>query len=177
MSVTIDLTTLGQQYEHGWNDVNGTAAKFTSEDSDYRIYKPSWVCNSDGTFTAVLKQDHVRGGAVDDHAETVTVFDSTGALQSTSTNWNYGNNKQIQTGTVLTVDLVAAFVITSTALVDGGLSLALVPEVVGAISTGCKIYNKLAGEVIELDDDGGRLNFVAVVNHNLNKLCASIVTS
>lgn len=39
-AIKLDLNTLGKLYPNGWNDKSGKAAKFDSEDSEYRTYQP-----------------------------------------------------------------------------------------------------------------------------------------
>lgn len=176
----LNLDTLGKLYPDGWNDKDGTAAKFDSEDSEYRTYQPSAKKGSDGSLQLIVKQDHVRGGATDDHVELTVGYTADGTLASIAMNWTAGNDGyQIPDWAItLTSDVVAVSVDVLVDVLSEGALIELDPEIAEVASKTVeavgKAYNFLSKTVVKWSDNGGRLNFIAVANHNLNKLLYAV---
>lgn len=176
----LSLKTLGNLYPDGWNDKDGKAASFDSEDSQYRTYQPEAKSSSDGRIQLLVKQDHIRGGATDDHVEATVIYAADGSLESVTTNWTAGNGGyQIPDWTLnLTSKAVAASVDVIVDVLSEGALIELDPEIAEVASRTVEAigntYNFLSKTVVKWSDDGGRLNFIAVANHNLNKLLYSV---
>jgi hypothetical protein len=179
-TLKLNLDTLGKLYPDGWNDKSGKAAKFDSEDSEYRTYQPQASKGSDGGITLTLEQDHIRGGATDDHVTLTVVYLPDGTMGSASMSWTAGNDGyQIPDWAItLTSDAVAAGVDILIDVLSEGALIELDPELAEVSSQVVesigKAYNFLSKNIVKLSDDGGRLNFIAVANHNFNKLVYSV---
>lgn len=180
--IKLNTSVLGSLYPDGWNDKGGDAAKFDSEDSEYRTYKPTAAKSHDGRIRVTLEQDHIRGGATDDHVTLQVTYGADGSLQSAEMSWEAGNDGyQIPDWAIdLTKYVAEVGVDLLIDVLSEGAAIELDPEiaeitgkVVGAIGNA---YNFFSKTVVKLSDDGGRLNFIAVANHNLNKLVYSVST-
>lgn len=179
----VHLDVLGQLYPHGWNDKGGDAAKFDSEDAEYRTYKPEAASTSDGSIRLEVEQDHIRGGATDDHVTLRAYFDpDTGVLRRAKMSWEAGNDGYQAPDWVidLTADIAEVAVDGIIDVLSEGALVEIDPEV--AAITGKVVhaigdaYNFFSKHIVRLSDGGGRLNFIAVANHNFNKLVYSVDT-
>ena len=175
----LDLDALGQMYG-GWNDKSGGAAKYHSQDSEYRTYKPELTALGDGGYQVKAKLDHLRTGANDDHSTLVLIFDGSGLLVSGSADWTEGDTPQIPSFVFTVAGIAAA---TAATAVVGVVASPVGAAVFGAVvaplikpvfSVGGAMFNYVVSKAIDFSDDGGRLNFTAVIWHNVNKITASI---
>jgi hypothetical protein len=178
--VNVSNDQLGKLYPHGWNDKGGDAASFTSEDSEYRVYKATTALTSDNRICFELKQDHIRGGATDDHVVARAYFLPDGTFSEARMTWEAGNDGYQAPDWA--IDLIADVAKVAADLVIDVLSegalVELDPEI--AKITGKVVhavgdaFNWFSKTIVKLSDDGGRLNFIAVANHNLNRLLYSV---
>jgi len=167
------------------NDKNGTAIQFASQDATYRVYIPgadtgksSATTDSAGNLTLKLEQDHIRHGLTqtDDVSKTELVFDDMGNITSCQQDGSIDDGgaitipKWIPKALDITVELLGAL----GALESAGISEAAAQEVVADITTFCDTFNKVSAFVAKWTDDGGRLNFPAVICHDMNKACCSV---
>ncbi|HVG59328.1 MAG TPA: hypothetical protein VNA24_12285 [Hyalangium sp.] len=175
-TIKLDLNALGKLYPDGWNDKSGKAAKFDSEDSEYRTYQPEAAKSNDGSIQLTVQEDHIRGGATDDHVELKVTYGPDGTMETVSMDWTAGSGGyQIPDWAItLTADAVAVSVDLIVDLLSEGAAIELDPEIAKVASkiveTVGKAYNFFSKTIVNWSDDGGRLNFIAVANHNLNKL-------
>lgn len=195
--VKTDLAALGLLYPQGWNktiDDHQPCAEYVSADSNYRTKQPTWTPNNDGGGTAVMQLDHIRGGATqgDDHATLTVTFLPNGQVYAASLDWNLGNKWAIEWGTKIVVKIEDE--INDYASEEAGDAAAEIADVLseGALTPLDPVISKVVSEMTsklisslfsqlngmlkkELGhDDGGRQTFIAVINHNMNKLCASM---
>jgi hypothetical protein len=196
-SIRLDMVLLGSSYPDGWNATvdKKPCAEYASTDSKFRTKQPSWNLNADGTGTAVLQMNHVRGGGQDDVATLTAVFLPDGQLSSASQTWSLGSSWAIEWGEKVIVkvedkineevsDKAGEAAAEIADLLTEGF-LAPLDPVISKVATEMtsKLISSLFSElnsmlVAELGhDDGGRQTFIAVVTHNLNKLCNSIVVT
>jgi hypothetical protein len=179
-AIKLDLNTLGKLYPNGWNDKSSKAAKFDSEDSEYRTYQPEVSKSNDGRIRLTVQQDHIRDGATDDHVELQVTYGPDGTMQAVSMDWTAGSGGyQIPDWAItLTSDAVAASVDVLVDVLSEGALIELDPEIAKVASKVVesvgKAYNFLSTTIVNWSDDGGRLNFIAVANHNFNKLVFSV---
>lgn len=195
--VETDLDALGRLYSHGWNakiDDHQPCAEYVCSDSNYRTKQPTWTQKPDGGGEAVMLLDHIRGGAVegDDHATLKVTFLSTGQVYSADLTWSLGGQWAIEWGTKIVVkiedevndlasdeagdaaaeiaDLLSEGALTPFDPVISKVASAMTSKLIGSL------FSQLNGMIKkELgNDDGGRQTFIAVINHNMNKLCASM---
>lgn len=194
-SCSPNIPALGALYPSGWNakDSDGhPCAEFSSADSQYRAKQPKWTPLIDGSGTAVMNMDHIRGGEEDDHATLTVVFSPTGDMVSADFTWTLGGSWAIQLGSIVVVhiegkvsdDAGAAVATGISALVDllsDGALVELDPIIEVVVTRIVSAYvmsmfsnlNAMIMKDLEKKDDG-RENFIAVANQNLNKLCASM---
>ncbi len=186
-----DYNALGNLYPNGWNAADtgraygdNTCADFTSADSNYRTKQPSWKANNDGTGiangsgTAVMEMDHVKTSSTDDHATLTVDFWPSGKVEAAGITWELGGLKKIPdwveklgaAAVGVTADLIAALLSDGAALVE---YKDIYKEASDDVKLICDAWNYFAN-IVNNYDDGGRLNFIAVVTHNLNKLCSSM---
>lgn len=179
-SVSVSNDQLGKLYDHGWNDKGGDAAKFDSEDSQYRVYKAKTATTNDNRIRFELDQDHIRGGATDDHVNARAYFLADGTLSEVRMTWEAGNDgyQAPDWAIDLAADVAEVAVDAIVDVLSEGALVELDPEiaeltgkVVKAVGDACNWFSK---EIVKLSDDGGRLNMIAVANHNLNKLLFSV---
>lgn len=197
--VKTDLDALGLLYSNGWNaTIDGAdCAEYVSSDSNYRSKQPTWTQNADGGGTAVMLLDHIRGGGMqqDDHATLTVTFLSTGQLYSANLEWSLGGKWAIEWGTKVVVKIED--VVNDYASDEAGDAAAEIADLLseGALTPLDPVISKAASDMTskligslfsqlngmlenELGhDDGGRQTFIAVINHNMNKLCASMSVS
>jgi hypothetical protein len=177
----IDMDALGKLYPDGWNDKRGSAASFKSSDSTYRVYQPDWSSNSSGG-TAVLKQDNNVSAELDDHCTLTVKFDKGGNITNLAADWTLGGGEKLPSWSItLAADATALAADAIIDVLSEGLAVELDPiisEVAADVVTAIgKCYNHFADKLAAYYDNGGQLNFIAVTNHNLNKLCASLVNT
>ena len=177
--VSINMDLLQSLFPNGWNDKHGDAAKFKSGDAEYRCYQPKSEKDSDTGWHYHLSQDHIRDMAQDDHVRMKVIFDTkTAELQKVEYEYLKGKDKLGDTA----IDLISKVATTAIDLtldvITEGLAIEFTPEmrkVIGkateAVASG---FNKLAGLIVRLSDDGGRINMMAVANHDLNKLLCAV---
>ena len=175
MSLTFDLQTFQSLFPDSVSDKNGTAIKYTVEDSDYRIYNPTWSSNN---TVLTVNLDHIRSGATDDHATLIVTYDSNAGIESIEGTWTAGNDGYTITKIVITaVDASAEFLGAVGALETVGISEAVANGIVEAFDTFCELFNTLSPIVVNLTDNGGRFYFMAVVCHTVNRMNASVTAS
>lgn len=173
MHLSIDLNAFYNQFPNASSDKGGDAIKYTVEDSDYRIYKPSG--KDDDHWTIVVKLDHIRGGATDDHAEIDVTFNTDASIKSISGTWKAGNDGYTIPKVVIdTVDTSAEILGAVGAIETVGISEEVANSIVAAFDGFCKLFNTLSPMIVKLSDDGGRFYFMAVVCHTINRLSSSI---
>jgi hypothetical protein len=173
MHLSLDKQLFFSLFPNAESDKGGDAIKYTVEDSDYRVYYPT---GKDGdNLTLILKLDHIRGGATDDHAELDITFNTDASINSISGTWKAGNDGYtIPKVVITTVDATAEFLGAVGALETVGISEAVANSIVAAFDGFCKLFNTLSPMIVKLSDDGGRFYFIAVVCHAVNRLSTSI---
>ncbi len=168
------------------NDKSGSAIKFGSQDSEYRVYLPNFTpikssvtTTSDGAMTLVLEHNHCRTGVMqaDDVSVSTVDFDAKGTITTTVHTLNIEDGGAIQISDKVEKDVVIAVELlgVAAALFTDGISIEVAEEVVADIKTFCKWFNKITGAVAKWTDDGGRLNFPAVICQDLNKAFGSTI--
>lgn len=195
--VSLDMGELGRLYPQGWNatiDGGNRCAEYTSADSQYRSKQPIWTPGFAGGGTAVMQIDHVRGSAAkkDDHATLTATFLSNGQLYSSSLSWTLGGQWAIEWAEKVIVKIEDE--INQLASDEAGEAAVAIADVLteGALAPFDPVINKIASDMTSKlieslfsnlngmlkneigHDDGGRQTFIAVINHNLNKLCSSM---
>lgn len=165
------------------NGKAGSAIEFRSQDSEYRVYVPDTgdrdsyteVVNGDQLLMH-LQQDHIRGGAKDDHATSQLVFDSTGmpVAINQAISIEEGGAMQIPEWVPAAADVVEVIVGLVVTPETGGTSLAVAAAIAGLTDAACWAANKTLGLVDRVMDDGGTLNFTAVVCHNMVRAQAAL---
>lgn len=166
---TLDYAALGALLNaDGWNDKGGSASSFTSQDSQYRMYQPlaSALMSDDGkvTGTQITAQiDHIRGSAADDHCYVVLQLTTDNQLSSSYT-FAWGSDSPSQ-GAQQGIQAVGD-------LIKGVADLCDLGDEAGACLDCLKAIYKVVAKLVHADD-GGRVNFNAVVNHCINKILQS----
>ena len=167
------------------NDQNGNAIKFTSQDADYRVYIPgkdanksTTGLNSVGQLVVTLAIDHIIGTELskDDHATATMTFDTDGSLLRTdmAVTFEESGPLTIPSWLVADVDITVALLGLISAPESGGESLAVAAEVIEDIDDFVKVFNTITAGIRKFTDDGGRLNFPAVVAAEMNRACVSV---
>lgn len=169
MKLSFDLGLFTSLFPN--SDLSTDKVEYTVEDSNYRVYNPSW---KDGALE--IKIDHIRGGATDDHANLSLTFDPTDArLTSISGTWQAGNDGYTIPKVVIeTVDATAEILGAVGAIESAGISEEVANAVVAAFDGFCKLFNTLSPILVGLSDDGGRFYTMAVVCHTVNRACSSV---
>ena len=149
---TLNLDALGKSLG-GWDDKNQTAAKYKSADSNYRTYKPTKPAGisdtAEGGLFISTKIDHIRGNAADDHCQLEMTFNAQGKLTILKAEITIGDNK-------LDTSILTA------ASDDARVKMA------------AKLYDKLTNQVTKWSEFGGRKNFPAVIQHNINYIIMAV---
>lgn len=181
MGATYSSTTFLSQFGvTAGNDQGGDAIKFRSQGSDYRVYIPnrdtsksSTYSDSDGNLVVKVTQDHILGSSLtkDDHAvATMTFADDGGTLQVeysvTSTD---GAPTTIPKWVVGAADLSVALIGLAGAVETEGGSVEDALKVIEDINSFAETFNNITTAIFKITDDGGRLNFGAVVAHDMAK--------
>jgi hypothetical protein len=156
----LDLDKLGDAFPQKWDDKSGKAAEFTSQDSQYRLYQPDTKPASGGGLLVYVKMDHIRGNQKDDHAQVTVEFDKEGKLVSTTPQVQLADDPDIPSSVIRLATMAAI----------GGLT-ALDAAAVQVVA---RTYNKLAEQMSDITDDGGRMNFPAVIAHMVNTVSGCI---
>lgn len=156
----IDYAALGKLLAvNGWNDMNGNAAKFISQDGEYRVYqpgtKPSLDANGAVKGTTILVQlDNIRTGA-DDHCYVTMDIDLNGELTS-EMEYTWGNTRAKIKATLKAAVFVAKVI---SDLADAWVA-----------SNMFDFLAKVIDKSSSTGNPGGRVNFNAVVSHTTNKI-------
>lgn len=152
--------------------IKSDRVEYEVEDSQYRVYNPTW---NDQQNALVIKIDHIRGGATDDHAELSLTFNHDACLTSISGTWKAGNDGyKIPQVVIGAVDLTAEIAAAAGAVETGGASEVVLNVAVAAFDGFCELFNALSPMLVKLSDDGGRLYTMAVACHTVNRACSSI---
>ena len=125
-----------------------------------------------------MYQEHHRGTGNDDTSVSTLKFDAGGKLASsapdlaikTSNGSTYNINTKVVDIVTDTIDLIGLLLAPETE----GVSEAVAKEINEDIKLFVKAFNGIFKAAEFFAEDGGRLNFPAVICHNMNKLCASI---
>lgn len=185
MTAYFNVETFVSLYPGGKLDKNGYELSFKSEDSNYHVHIPGkggsskMAPGADGSMKIVLYQEHHRGGLASDDRSTSNIsFDANGKLSSTIPDLQieivdggkfHINDKVVK---VLTdeIELIGLLLGPETE----GVSVAIAEEIAEDIKLIVKAFNGLATLMNFFGEDGGRLNFPAVICHDINKVCASM---
>lgn len=153
----LDVRLMGEMVSgDGWNDKAGQAAVYESGGSHYRTYRPTLSFPPGGGLFVSTKIDHIRGGAEDDHNLLEMEFNSEGRILTVRSVIDFAGTPQFDTG-----------------LIRGAGELD--SEKTGQIAElSAKLVNSLIKFFTDLAETGGRANFPAVIQHNLNIIAACI---
>ena len=124
--------------------------------SNYRTWKPSASATSEGGLFISTKIDHIRGLAKDDHNQLEMTYGSTGKITSIR------SVMQIQGKVTLDTGLISA------------AASAAGPQYGEIAELGAEIFNSLYNGIQAMNEHGGRENFPAVVQHNINWIGDSV---
>jgi len=167
------------------NDQNGNAIKFSSQDSDYRVYIPgkdatksTTSYNSAGQMILTLAVDHIIGSELskDDHSTATMTFDTDGSLLKTDMAVSFEDSDPLTIPQWLVTDVdvtVALLGLVATPETDGD-SLVEAAKVIKDINDFVTTFNNITSNIRKFTDDGGRLNFPAVVAAEMNRACVSV---
>ncbi len=164
-TLQFNMAKLGQQLT-GWDKKNGTAAEYTSADSNYRTYKPTVSPTPTGGLFISTKLDHIRGMAADDHAQVEMEFAANGVIISSRVVMAIQGRTSLDTGLI-----AGAAGAGGTAI--GGPAVGAAATAIAELSA--KILNSLSTFISKLSETGGRANFPAVVRMNMNCIYASLI--
>ncbi len=185
MSASFDEKIFLSLYPGAKVESNGYELDFDSEDSQYHVDIPGrknsrskMSPDGAGGFKIALYSEHRRGGAHNDKSTSNLSFDAGGKLTSTAPDLVI----DIDNGTKLHIDDKVTKAITGAVEIVGlllapeteGLSIEIAEEVAEDIKMVIKVFNGICTIIDRFGDDGGRLNFPAVICHNMNKTCASV---
>lgn len=171
MSVKFSKSTFKNLFPGATSAKNDTALEYKVEDSKYRIYYP--VVSDDNVL--YVKLDHIRTDATDDHVNLYAAFDSKGNLSKIKYNWEKGNDGyQIPDQVIKAVDITFDVLGLVGAFETAGISEEIAEGAKEAFDVCAEAFNDISSIVVKWSDNGGRLYFVAVVCHTLNRLCSSI---
>ena len=149
----------------GFPHKDGEALEYSTSGSDYRLYRPDVSLEGLG-FRISFKMDHIRGGALDDHATIAAILDREGHLQNTSSDgvlsrdifWE--NDKWFH-------DIVDVF--------------SEIPEqyktnkYVVLAETAARVASKVYEALLELAESGGRQIFVQQIQHKINEVVSDAI--
>ncbi len=164
------------------NDKDGEAIKFGSQNSEYRVYVPKFSkdkskvsIDSNGAMTLTLEHNHCRRGVfqTDDVVTSTINFDANGTVTDHGFKVDGGGAVQISDNLEKDVVIGVELLGLATAPFSEGISLEVADEVVADIKAFCTWFNRITGWVAKWTDDGGRLNFPAVICQDLNKAFTS----
>lgn len=151
----LDQLRMGEELG-GWDDQSGRAAQYQDAGSDYRTYKPSVSNTPEGGLLVSTKIDHIRGGdwvglGQDDHCLLTVKFDSEGEIVDASATMKFADIPRFDP------------VLVEKAVVAAGQA-----KYAAAAKVAAEVANSLAKFITNITDHGGRLNFPAVVQRNIN---------
>ena len=170
MSLSFNISKFQSLFPNA--DVSSSKVEYEVEDSQYRVYNPTWDSQQKAL---VIRIDHIRGGATDDHAELSLTFNGDASLAAISGTWKAGNDGyKIPQVVIGAVDLTAEIIAAAGAVETGGTSEVVLNVAVAAFDGFCELFNTLSPILVKLSDDGGRLYTMAVVCHTVNRACSSI---
>jgi hypothetical protein len=154
----LDEELLGEMLsDDGWNDAGGQAARYKSSDSDYRTWRPTVSELPEGGLLITTKIDHIRGGGgQDDHCQLNLEFDTVASITGAQTTITIQGAPQFDTGLVRAVGEL------------DGAKTGKLAEITA------KVFNSLVKFFESRAEHGGRLNFPAVIKHNLNSIAACL---
>ena len=145
-AASLDLRHLGNDLDkNGWFYKFRTAAQYKSGGSKYRTYMPTVSPAPGGGVFISTKIDHIRGFGGDDHCLLGLTFNPSGILTEASAKIEMGS-KSFDTGIIRKRAAISA-----------------------------DVFISLTDQVSKWKVHGGRANFPAVVQHNIN-LIAKWVT-
>ncbi len=153
---TLDQVALGESFG-GWNDKDGAAARFTSDGSWYRVYRPTVSTSPDGGPFISFKADHDRNNLPDDHCHVEMTFDRDGVLVSSRAILDL-DNQQID----------SSLIVAATATTTKNARASAIAFVAA------EVFNRIKAAVDSITDHGGRRNFPAVVRHSMNRVAAAV---
>lgn len=171
------------------HDDKGTYRQFGSQDSTYKVYVPTQAFGYSDVQTfedsndmlVTLTHNHERGGPfqIDDVAVSSVRFDGNAKLivskGSMSVQIDNGSPTQIPDWIPKAIDIGVEVLGALGALETFGISEEAAQEIVEDIKWLCNAFDKVTNWMAKWTDDGGRLNFPAVIAHDLNKLCVAVV--
>ncbi|WP_461056221.1 LGFP repeat-containing protein [Spirosoma arcticum] len=164
-TLQFDMEKLGQALTK-WDKKGGSAAEYKSAGSNYRTYKPTVSPTPQGGLFVSTKLDHIRGGAADDHAQLEMEFAANGVIVSTRATMKIQGHSTLDTGLIK-----EAAAIGGTAA--GGPGYGAAASAIGELSA--KIINSLSKFISDISEHGGRANFPAVVQMNMNYIFDSLI--
>ncbi len=185
MTANFDANSFIQRYPKGALQSNGYELFFESEDSTYHVHIPEKKGGrsklehmAGGGLRIELYQEHHRGTGHDDKTVSTLVFDGAGKLTSSLADLQiqidegekYHINTKASDALVKEIEALGAILAVETE----GISVAIAEEIAEDIKLFVKAFNGFFAVADFFAEDGGKLNFPAVVCHNMNKLCASI---
>lgn len=153
-----------------WNDKNGEAHRYKSQDSNYRLWKPE-ISEIAGRSTVSFKMDHIRGSAKDDHAQVKMNFNEKGYLVTYSIKIVTAEDKSYG-GAVVDVANDVKNIVSTTS--KDPRAIAVANASASLLKTAGDIYAKAVGE---WSDHGGRANFPDTVAHKAADIAKVIATS
>jgi hypothetical protein len=171
MSVKFSKSTFKSLFPGAKTDKNDTGLEYKVEDSKYRVYYPKVTADN----VLYVKLDHIRADATDDHVDLYVEFNSNGSIKQITYSWEKGNDGyQISDKVIKAVDITFEVAGALGALETAGISEELALDAKEAFDFCAKAFNDISAVVVKWNDDGGRMYFVAVVCHTINRLCSSI---
>jgi hypothetical protein len=134
------------------------AVEYNISGSNYRTWWPmSSPWGNAGGIVTNIKIDHIRGGESDDHTVLELYFNPQGGLAYVRYSVNFA--KSVQLNPQVVAGLAGA---------AGGPDAAVWGRV------GATVANAIYNQIFRVDRSGGRLNFGAVVNRNIQYAAASL---
>lgn len=146
----LDQLRMGEELG-GWDDKDGKAAQYADAGSNYRTYKPSVSSTPGGGLFVSTKINHIRGWDQDDYCVLTVTLDSEGEIVNVSSTMKFAEVPQFDP--VLVEKAVVA---------SGQVKYA------AAAKVAAEVANNLLTFITNRNEHGGRLNFPAVVQRNIN---------
>jgi hypothetical protein len=164
----LDYVALGKLFaDDSWNDKGGLGCLFYSQDSWYRIYQPDTAprFDSSGAVNGTIitgQVDHTRSNAEDDYCFfKIEIDDRSDGDIITTLDFKWATGSRIP-GTAQKAGNAAKEVAYTIIEVAGyATGAGLLGCLVNVFALACQLAQR---------DNGGRLNFSAVVNHSINKI-------
>ena len=178
MKFSFDKNAFKAQYPDADETKDDKAIEYKVEDSNYRIYYPTVTDKSTSTVTLLVKLDHIRGGATDDHVDLTLVYDTQAQLVSVSYTWEAGNDGyQIPEALITAVDITFDVAGLVGAFETAGISEEVAEATKKVFDVCCKAFNDISKVVVKWSDNGGRMYFIPVVCHTISRLSNSVSVS